>query len=75
MSRNGTSAIYKSLYYSYAKLAIERRLRGVSTYLPDPEAPCSKHVRKEASQSFMECETVTLRIGAARAFVSICCTP
>ena len=28
----------------YAKLATERKLRGVSTYLPIPEALCSKHV-------------------------------
>ena len=28
----------------YAKLATERKLRRVSTYLPIPEALCSKHV-------------------------------
>jgi len=28
----------------YVKLATERKLRGVSTYLPIPEALCSKHV-------------------------------
>jgi hypothetical protein len=28
----------------YVKLATERKLRGVSTYLPIPEVLCSKHV-------------------------------
>jgi hypothetical protein len=43
MSRNSTSAIYKSTYYSgivYAKLATNQKLRGVSTYLPIPEVLC-----------------------------------
>ena len=36
----------QSMYYLefHAKLATERKLRGVSTYLPVPEALCSKHV-------------------------------
>src|SRR5258705_6813621 len=74
MSRNGTSAIYKSMYYlefvmrslppsgSFAEFqhtflirkrldrnTFERKFRGVSTYLPDPEALCSKRVRNTRS--------------------------
>jgi hypothetical protein len=47
MSRNSTSAIYKSTYYLemvYVKLATNQKLRGVSTYLPIPEAVCLEHV-------------------------------
>jgi hypothetical protein len=47
MSRNGTSAIYESTYYLgivYAKLAINWKFCGVSTYLPIPEAHCLEHV-------------------------------
>ena len=47
MSRNGTSAIYESTYYLgivYVKLATEQKLHGVSTYLPNLEALCLKHV-------------------------------
>jgi hypothetical protein len=43
MSRNSTLAIYESTYYLgivYAKLATNRKLCGVSTYLPIPEALC-----------------------------------
>ena len=47
MSRNGTSSIYESTCYLgiiYAKLATKRKLRGVSTYLPNTEALCLEHV-------------------------------
>ena len=47
MSRKGTSAIYISMYYLeivMRSFATERKLCGVSTYLPIPEALCSKHV-------------------------------
>ena len=43
MSRNGTSAIYKSTYYLgivYVKLATNQKLHVVSTYLPNLEALC-----------------------------------
>jgi hypothetical protein len=43
MSRNSTSAIYKSTYYLgivYVKLATNQKLCGVSTYLPIPEVLC-----------------------------------
>jgi hypothetical protein len=46
MSRNGTSSIYKSTCYLgiiYAKLATKRKLRGVSTYLPNSEVLCLEH--------------------------------
>ena len=47
MSRNSTSAIYKSRYYLgivHAKLATNQKLCGVSTYLPNPEALCLEHI-------------------------------
>jgi len=47
MSRNGTSAIYKSTDYLgivHVKLATERKLRGVSTYLSDLEVLCLEHI-------------------------------
>jgi hypothetical protein len=43
MSGNSTSAIYQSTYYLgivYVKLATERKLCGVSTYLLNPEVLC-----------------------------------
>ena len=52
MSRNGTSAIYKSTYYLgivHAKLATNRKLHGVSIYLPNPEALCLEHVPNTSS--------------------------
>ena len=47
MSRNGTSSIYEFTCYLgiiYAKLATERKLRGVSTYLPNSEVLCLERV-------------------------------
>ena len=47
MSRNGTSVIYNFTYYLgivYVKLATERKLWGVSTYLPNLEPLFSEHV-------------------------------
>ena len=47
MSRNGTSAIYKSTYYLgivHVKLATNRKLRGVLTYLPNLEVLCLEHI-------------------------------
>jgi hypothetical protein len=52
MSRNGTSAIYKSTYYLgivYAKLATNQKLHGVSTYLPILKALCLEHIWKTCS--------------------------
>jgi hypothetical protein len=52
MSRNSTSAIYKSTYYLgivHVKLATNQKFRGVSIYLPNPEALCLEHIQNTHS--------------------------
>ena len=56
MSRNSTSAIYKSTYYLgivHAKLATNWKLRRVLTYLPNPEALCLEHIWNTCSATMI----------------------
>ena len=55
MSRNSTSAIYKSTYYLgivHVKLATNWKLHRVLTYLPNPEALCLEHIWNTCSYNF-----------------------
>ena len=56
MSRNGTSAIYESTYYLeivHVKLATNRKLHRVSTYLPNPELLCLEHIQNTHSATMI----------------------